>query len=169
MPSDLHIIGDIRRAIGLVLSADISSELQQRGGTVKGKGPTGGSQPDRPRPMPTGASSDPAGRLWALTASVLSLPRRIRRFVSEIAHGGWGALMVFVGIAVARVWVGHRYGVCAGFIASLMALGLWSAIRPWELGPLSEDTRRAVCIMGSVAFAGWILRNGILYYTSLQQ
>lgn len=94
----------------------------------------------------------------------MNFPTTTRRFASEVAHGGWVVLLLFFSIATGQFVIGHFYGSAWGFAASLVGLAIWLLIRPWRLGLLSLESRREVCIFGTLTFVGWALRTALAYW-----
>ena len=92
------------------------------------------------------------------------LPTTSKRFVSELAQGGWVIVVLFMFLGGARPIVAHFYGGGWGFVANVIALAIWLLIRPWRLGLLSPDSRREVRVVGTFAFALWVLLSAVEYF-----
>ena len=72
---------------------------------------------------------------------------------SELRRG-LPVLVTFVVLDGSHIVVGDYFGKGWALIAAVMALILWYALRPWRLGLLSPEERKAVNFACSVAFIG---------------
>jgi hypothetical protein len=94
----------------------------------------------------------------------MSFLNNTRRFVSEMAHGGWVIILLYASLALSRVIVVHFYGNGWGFVTAVIALTVWLSIRPWRLGLLSKDSRREVFVLGTFWFVAWVLLSALAYW-----
>ena len=94
----------------------------------------------------------------------MKLPSSTKRFISEVAQGGWVILLLFLAIAIGQLWVSHHYSPGWGFVSAVAAVAIWLVIRPWRLGLLSQDSRREVCLWSTLVLVGWMMRAALEYW-----